>query len=325
MPRGLAMRAGIVLASAEGLTNVAVAERLGVTKATVGKWRKRFLEAGIQGLHDEARPGRPRTHDDEKVASVIQRALEERADDEGPWSVRKMADSEGVSKSTVQRWFSIFGVKPHLAKTFQLSPDPSFVEKVWDITALYLNPPDHAIVLAVDDGSRIQTPDRTQPGPPLGLGHAEGFTRAYIRHGTTTLFAALEIATGKVIARYRKRHRHQVWLSFLRVIDRETPSGLDVHIVCDSFAAHKHTNVRAWLAKKKRFHLHPTPTRASWLNQVERWFGLLSQRGIKQSTFRSATDLKQQLLEFTEECDETANPFVWVATHDSISERLNRL
>ena len=250
MPQGLVMRAGIVLASAEGLTNVAVAKRLGVANATVGKWRKRFLEAGIQGLHDEARPGRPRTHDDEKVAAVIQRALKGRADDEGPWSVRKMADSEGVSKSTVQRWFSLFGVKPHLAKTFKLSTDPFFVEKVRDITALYLNPPDHAVVLAVDERSQVQALDRTQPILPLGLGHAEGFTHDYIRHGTTTLFAALDIATGKVVARCHKRHRHQEWLSFLRVIDRETPAELDVHIVCDKLR-HPQAHERPRLARQE--------------------------------------------------------------------------
>ena len=325
MPQGLVLRARIILASAEGLSSTAVAKRLGISLPAVGKWRSRFLELGVRGLHDDARPGRPRTYDEEKVAAVINRALQDRPAASGNWSVRLMAEAEGVSKSTVQRWFSLFGVKPHLAATFKLSSDPFFVEKVRDIRGLYLHPPDHAAVLCVDGKTQIQALDRTQPVLPMGRGYAEGCTHDCIRHGTTTLFAALDVATGKVVARCRKRHRHQEWLAFLRLIDRETPAGLDIHLVCDSYAPHKHAKVRAWLARRKRFHLHFTPTYASWLNQVERWFGLLSQRAIKRSTFRSVTELRKHLMAFTEAYNESAKPFVWVATADSIFEKLERL
>ena len=231
MPHGLVLRARIVLASAKGLTNTAVARRLAISLPTVGKWRRRFLALGVQGLHDDARPGRPRTYDDEKVATVIHRALHARPADSGTCSVRRMADAEGVSKSTVQRWFALFGVKPHLAETFKLSDDPCFIEKVRDVTGLYLNPPDDVVVLCVDEKTRIQAPDRTQPALPRGLGYAEGYTHAHVRRGTTTLFAALDVATRKVLARCRKRHRHQEWLAFLRLMDREAPEGLDLHLV----------------------------------------------------------------------------------------------
>ncbi|MDE0126087.1 MAG: IS630 family transposase [Bryobacterales bacterium] len=325
MPQGLVRRARIVLASAEGVSNTAVARRLGVSPPTVGKWRSRFLEHGLQGLHDDARPGRPRSYDDEKVARVINRALHTKPSDSGPWSVRRMAAAENVSKSTVQRWFALFGVKPHLTKTFKLSNDPFFVEKVRDITGLYLNPPEHAVVLCVDEETQIQALDRTQPVLPMGLGYAEGHTHDYIRHGTTTLFAALDVATGKVIAQCRERHRHQEWLAFLRLIGRETPKDLEVHLVCDNYATHRHAKVRAWIAKRPRFHLHFTPTYASWLNQVERWFGLLTQRALKRATFHNVTQFKQRIMDFTATHNGSAKPFVWVATADSIFKKLERL
>ena len=286
MPYGLVQRARIVLACALGLTNSAVAKRLAVSPSAVGKWRRRFLERGVQGLHDELRPGRPRTYDDEKVAVLINRALQQKPDHAGAWSVRLMAEAEGVSKSTVQRWFSLFGVKPHRSDTFKLSSDPFFIEKVRDVTGLYLNPPDNAMVLCVDEKSQIQALNRTQPTLPMGLGYVEGYTHDYVRHGTTTLFAALDVATGKVIGKCSRRHRHQEFLAFLRIIDKETPPELDLHLVVDNYATHKHPKVGAWLAKRPRFHLHFTPTSASWLNQVERWFGLISQRAIKRGLVR---------------------------------------
>ena len=230
LPYALVVRARIILASAEGLTNVAVAKRVGVTPHTVGKWRRRFREAGMQGLHDEIRPGRPRTYDDDKVAAVINRALQGPPDAATHWSTRTLGQAEGLSKSTVQRWLALFGVKPHLAQTFKLSADPFFIEKVRDIVGLYLNPPDHAIVLCVDEKSQIQALNRTQPTLPMGLGYAEGYTHDYVRHGTTTLFAALDIATGEVFGQCRKRHRHEEFLSFLRLIDREVPAELDIHL-----------------------------------------------------------------------------------------------
>ena len=214
--RSLAHRSSIP-ASAEGLTNAAVAKRVGVTPHTVGKWRRRFRAAGIEGLHDELRPGRPRTYDDDKVAAVISRALQEKPDAATHWSTRTLGRAEGIAKSTVQRWLALFGVKPHLAQTFKLSTDPFFIEKVRDIVGLYLNPPDHAMVLCVDEKSQIQALNRTQPTLPMGLGYAEGYTHDYVRHGTTTLFAALDIATGRVFGQCRKRHRHEEFLSFLRL------------------------------------------------------------------------------------------------------------
>ena len=325
MPHALVQRAQVILASAEGLSNKAVAAQVGLSLNVVGKWRRRFLEAGVTGLHDELRPGRPRTYDDEKVATLINHALQEEPDNATHWSVRSMAEAQGVSKSTVQRWFTLFGVKPHLTRTFKLSTDPFFIEKVRDIVGLYLHPPNNAMVLCVDEKSQIQALNRTQRALPLGLGYVEGFTHDSIRNGTTTLFAALDAATGKVIARCRQRHRHQEFLDFLRLIDRETPPELDLHLVVDNYATHKHPKVRAWLAKRPRFHLHFTPTYSSWLNQVERWFGLISQKAIQRGSFRNATQLKQAILNFTDHYDQTSKPFVWVATADSILEKVARI
>ena len=256
---------------------------------------------------------------------MIHQALQKKPDNATHWSLRLVGEAEGVSKSTVQRWFSLFGVKPHLSKTFKLSNDPFFIEKVRDITGLYLNPPDHALVLCVDEKSQIQALDRTQPKLPLNLGYVEGFTHDYIRHGTTTLFAALDVATGRVIAKCSKRHRHQDFLVFLNVIDRETPEDLDIHLVLDNYATHKHPKVKAWLAKRPRYHLHFTPTYASWLNQVERWFGLISQRAIKRGSFRSVKELVTQITEFTDKYNATSKPFAWVATAQSILDKVERL
>ena len=318
-------RARIIVACAQGLTNTAVAAHVGASLSAVGKWRRRFLERGVRGLHDELRPGRPRSYDDEKVAGLINRALQHKPNNAGAWSVRLMAQAEGVSKSTVQRWFSLFGLKPHRSETFKLSGDPFFVEKVRDITGLYLNPPDNAMVLCVDEKSQIQALNRTQPTLPLGLGYVEGYTHDSIRHGTTTLFAALDMATGKVLGRCTKRHRHQEFLAFLRLVDQETPPELDIHLVLDNYATHTHAKVRAWLAKRPRYHLHFTPTSASWLNQVERWFGLISQRAIKRGSFDSVPQLVKKIDAFIEHYNETASPFVWVATAESIFDKLKRL
>ena len=325
LPYALVLRARIILASAEGLTNAAVAQRVGVTPQTVGKWRRRFRAAGIEGLHDELRPGRPRTYDDDKVAAVISRALQETPDAATHWSTRTLGRAVGISKSTVQRWFALFGVKPHLAKTFKLSTDPFFIEKVRDIVGLYLNPPDHAMVLCVDEKSQIQALNRTQPRLPMGLGHVEGYTHDYVRHGTTTLFAALDIATGRVLSQCRKRHRHEEFLSFLRLIDREVPAELDIHLVLDNYATHKHAKVKQWLAAHPRFHLHFTPTYSSWLNQVERWFGLLSQRAIARGSFHSVSDLVNKIQAFIDGYNASATPFVWVATAQSIIDKVARI
>ena len=325
MAYALVQRARIVLACAQGLTNCAVAQRLAVSPSAVGKWRRRFVERGVQGLHDELRPGRPRTYEDDKVAELINRALQEKPRNASAWSVRLMAQAQGVSKSTVQRWFSRFGVKPHLSDTFKVSSDPLFIEKVRDVTGLYLSPPDNAMVLCVDEKSQIQALNRTQPTLPMGLGYVEGFTHDYIRHGTTTLFAALDVATGKVIGKCCKRHRHQEFLAFLRIIDRETPPELDIHLVVDNYATHKHPKVCAWLAKRPRYHLHFTPTSASWLNQVERWFGLISQRAIKRGSFDSVAQLVHTIEAFVAQYNASTSPFIWVATAESIFDKLERL
>ena len=237
----------------------------------MGKWRRWLLARGVQGLLDDARPGRPRTYDDEKVAAVIHRALHDKPAGSRTWSVRQMAGAEGVSKSTVQRWFALFGVKPHLAETCKLSSDPFFIARVRNIPGLYLHPPEYAVVLCADEKTQVQALDRTQPVLPMGPGYAEGYTHDDIRHGTTTLCAALDVATGQGIAPCRQWHRHQEWLAFLPLLDRETPDALEIHLVCDNYAMHQHAQVRAWIATRPRFHLHFTPTCASWLNQVERW------------------------------------------------------
>ena len=236
-----------------------------------------------------------------------------------------LGQTEGVSRSTVQRWLQLFGVKPHLAKTFKLSNDPFFIEKVRDIVGLYLNPPEHAVVLCVDEKTQVQALDRTQRSLPLGLGYVEGFTHDYIRHGTTTLFAALDVASGKVLARCAKRHRHQEFLTFLRLIDKEVPPDLDIHLIVDNYATHKHAKVKAWLAARPRYHVHFTPTYASWINQVERWFGLISQQAIRRGTFTSVTDLIRRIHEFTRAHNAAAKPFVWVATAQSIIDKIERL
>ena len=287
MPHALVLRDRMILASADGITTAAVARRVGASPLAVGKWRKRYLDGGIQGLHDELRPGRPRTDDDERGARVINRALRDKPPNATHWSTHSMGAAEGISASTVSRWFRLFGVKLHLAKTFKLSTDPSFIEKVLDITGLYLNPPDHAMVLCVDGKSQIQALDRTRPKLPMDLGYAEGYTYDDLRYGTTTPFAALDIATGKVITKCKARHRHQEFLAFLRLIDKEVPADLDVHLVLDHYATHKYAAVKRWLAERPRYQLRFTPTYSSWLNQVERWFGLLSEQALKRGRSRS--------------------------------------
>lgn len=325
LPHGIVQRARIVLACAEGEPHIAIANRLGVSNMTVGKWRRRYREQGLEGLHDELRSGRPRTHEDERVAEVIDTALRSPPPNATHWSVRAMAEHTGVSKSTVQRWFELFGVQPHRQRHFKLSNDPFFVEKVRDIVGLYLNPPDHAVVLCVDEKTQIQALERTQPLLPLGLGYVEGVTHDYIRHGTTTLFAALDVATGEVLAQCKRRHRHQEFLAFLRHIDANVPDGLDIHLVVDNYCTHKHAKVKAWLARRPRFHMHYTPTHASWINQVERWFGLITQQAIRRGSFSNVKQLTRKINAFVEQYNTNASPFAWVATAESILDKIERL
>src|ERR1700757_255014 len=325
LAHALVARARLVLWSAEGRSNSEIARRLRWSKATVGKWRQRFIESRIQGLYDELRPGRPRTISDEKVASLLRRTLKAAPPTGTHWSVRQAAEANRLSKSTVHRVFQTFALQPHRTKTFKLSNDPFFVEKVRDIVALYLNPPDHAIVLAVDEKSQIQALSRTQPVLPMGLGYVEGVTHDYVRHGTTTLFAALDIATGTVFTDCKPRHRHQEFLSFLKRIDAAVSPQLDVHLIVDNYATHKHAKVRIWLATRPRYHIHYTPTYSSWLNQVERWFGLITQRAIRRGSFRSVKDLVEKIDAFVQHYNRSHRPFVWTATADSILEKISRL
>ena len=271
-------------------------------------------------VHDDLRAGRPRTYGDEKVAELAPcRARQRQCLERAPWQKRKACPEH---RATL-----VFPVRDQAApdETFKLSSDPFFIEKVRDITGLYLNPPDNAMVLCVDEKSQIQALDRTQPTLPMGLGYVEGYTHDYVRHGTTTLFAALDVATGNVIGKCSKRHRHQEFLAFLRIIDKETPPELDIHLVVDNYATHKHPKVCAWLANRPRYHLHFTPTSASWLNQVERWFGLISQRAIKRGSFDSVPQLITTIETFIARYNESASPFVWVATAESIFNKLERL
>jgi transposase len=328
LPVGLVRRAEIVLRSADGETQQAIADAVGVSLPVVGDWRRRYRAQGLAGLYDAPRPGRPRTHDDDEVARLLRTVLDRRPDDGANtthWSVRSVAATTGISKSTVQRYFSLFGVQPHRTKRFKLSTDPFFVEKVRDIVGLYLNPPDNALVLCVDEKSQIQALERTQPGLPMGLGYVEGITHDYHRHGTTTLFAALDIESGQVLTQCKRRHRHQEFLAFLEHIDQSVPSDLDVHLVIDNYAPHKHPRVKNWLARRPRYHVHFTPTYASWLNQVERWFGFITQRAIRRGSFRTVRELVRRIDTFVCRYNQTACPFVWTATADSIFAKLLRL
>lgn len=295
------------------------------TKATVGKWRQRFIERRLAGLYDELRAGRPRSIEDEKVAALLRRTIDSKPKGGTHWSVRQAAQSSGISKSTVHRLFQAFAIQPHRARTFKLSNDPFFIEKVRDIVGLYLNPPDPALVLCVDEKSQIQALNRTQPVLPMGLGYVEGVTHDYIRNGTTTLFAALDIATGTVFTECKPRHRHQEFLSFLRALDDCIPAGLDVLLIVDNYATHKHPKVRTWLAQRPRYQIHFTPTYFSWLNQVERWFGLITQRAIRRGSFRSVKELVQKIDSFVQHYNRTSKPFAWTATADSILGEITRL
>jgi len=276
LSQGLTRRAKIVLLAADGVSNKEIAEQLGLSRPTVGLWRKRFLEQGLIGLYDELRPGAPRSISDEQVLALIRKTLETKPKNGTHWSCRSIAKETKLSKSTVQRVWKAFGLQPHRQKHFKLSTDPFFVEKVRDIVGLYLNPPDKAMVLCVDEKSQIQALNRTQPLLPLGLGCVEGVTHDYVRHGTTTLFAALDIASGRVITQCKKRHCHQEFIQFLRHIDQNAPDDPDIHLVVDNYATYpegihsdKHLKVKRWLATRSRYHVHYTPTYASWLNQVE--------------------------------------------------------
>ena len=323
---GLVSRAKIVLLCADGFDNKAVAEEVGTSRQTVGKWRERFRTQGLMGLYDERRPGKPRSIKDDEVMVLLRKTLDtEPADGSTHWSCRSMADTTGVSKSTVHRVWKAFNIQPHRQKHFKLSTDPFFVEKVHDIVGLYLNPPDNAMVLCVDEKGQTQALERTQPLLPLGLGYVEGVTHGYIRHGTTTLFAALDVATGQILAQCKPRHRHQEFLSFLKHIDANVPPDLDVHLVVDNYSTHKHVKVKRWLAARPRYHIHFTPTYSSWINQVEIWFNIITQKAIRRGSFSSVRQLVDKIRYFTDAYNPQARPFLWTATADSILQKIQRL
>ena len=325
LPHALVARAKLVLWSVEGQSNSEIAHRLHWSKATVGKWRRRFVEHRLAGLYDELRPGRPRSIEDERIAALLKRTLARKPAASTHWTIREAAHESGISKSTVHRLFQTFAVQPHRNRSFKLSTDPFFIEKVRDIVGLYLNPPDHALVLCVDEKSQIQALNRTQPVLPMGLGYVEGITHDYVRHGTTTLFAALDVATGAVFTECKPHHRHQEFLSFLRRLDEAIPATLEAHLIVDNYATHKHPKVRTWLAQRPRFHIHYTPTYSSWLNQVERWFGLITQRAIRRGSFRSVKELVQKIDSFVQHYNRSHRPFAWTATADSIFQKIARL
>jgi len=325
LPHSLVRRAQIVVMSAEGVPNQAIAERCGVSVPTISHWRRCWRERGIAGLHGELRPGRPRSYGDEQVAMLMRKVLRSRPPNATHWTVRSAAQGTGISKSTVARYFGLFGVQPHRSKSFKLSTDPFFVEKVRDVVGLYLDPPDKALVLSVDEKSQIQALERTQPVLPMGFGYVEGVTHDYYRHGTTTLFAALNVLDGSVISQCRPRHRHQEFLGFLNHLERQVPDDLAVHLIADNYATHKHPRVKAWLVRHRRFHIHYTPTYASWLNQVERWFALITQQAIRRGSFRSVRELVASIDRYVMHYNQHKRPFIWTATADSILEKLQRI
>lgn len=312
------------LACCEGGSDVEVASRLRIYRSTVGKWRRRFIERGADGLLDEPRPGTPRTVLDADVERVIALTLETKPPDATQWSKRSMAAASGISQSTVGRLWRAFGLQPHRSETFKLSKDPLFIEKVRDIVGLYMNPPDRALVLCVDEKSQIQALDRTQPLLPMTLGIPERRTHDYVRHGTTSLFAALDVKTGQVIGECHARHRAVEFRKFLDSIDEAVPADVDVHIVLDNLSTHKAPAVKRWLAARPRYHLHFTPTSASWLNMVERFFAELTQKQIRRGTHRSTRELITAIDNYIAKRNARPKPFIWRKSADEILASINR-
>lgn len=314
----LARRARIILTCAEGRATTSVARRLHVSATTVCKWKTRFLRDRLDGLYDEPRPGTPRKIGDEQIEALIVRTLEETPRGATHWSLRGMAKASGMSRSTVNRIWRAFGLQPHRSETFKLSKDPLLIDKVRDIVGLYMSPPDHAVVLCVDEKSQIQALDRTQPLLPMRPGQAERRTHDYKRHGTTTLFAALDAKTSQVITQFHRRHRSTEFRQFLDAIDAAVPSELDVHLIVDNYGTHKTPLIKRWLLKRPRFHVHFTPTYGSWLNLVERWFAELTTKQLRRGAHRSVRALEAAIREFIDAHHEDPKPFVWTKTADDI-------
>ena len=324
-PQKVVWRARIVLLASDGLAATAISAAVGKSVLTVRRWRRRYVAKGVDGLlKDATRPSRRKPLTAEKIKQVVHMTLHEKPPNATHWSMRSMAAAAGISYSSVQRIWHAHGLKPHLTKTFKVSRDKNFATKVEDVVGLYLNPPDKALVFCVDEKSQIQALDRTQPGLPMKKGRCGTMTHDYKRNGTTTLFAALELAQGKVVGECYQRHRHQEFLKFLRRLDDEFPGPVPLHLVMDNYGTHKKEEVHAWLKKHSRFRLHFVPTSSSWLNLVERWFGELSSQCIRRGAFGSVEDLKEAITEFLAAWNEKPKPFVWTATVESIMEKLSR-
>src|SRR6476659_6390439 len=322
--RSLSERRRVILRCADGVPNKSVANELGVHEHTVGKWRRRFLKDRIEGLLDEARPGRPRTIEDDQVAAVIERTLRSTPNDATHWSIRSMAAATGFSHTTIRRIWTAFGLQPHRSQTFKLSSDPLFVDKVRDIVGLYLSPPNRALVLSVDEKSQIQALDREQPVLPMMPGIPERRTHSYVRHGTTSLFAALDVASGFVIGKCYKRHRAAEFLNFLKEIDAQIPEGLDIHIVMDNYATHTPPKILPSLSLRPHYHVHFPPTSASSINQVERWFAELTRKRLQRGVHTSVRQLEDDIRTFIDRHNQNPRPFKWTKSADQILASVKR-
>jgi len=320
--RHVALRGKLILASASGMTDIAVAAKYHVNNKTVGTWRRRFAENRLEGLYDEPRVGGPRKITDEQVESIVVQTLETTPKGRTHWSTRKMAEHAGISHSTVGRIWQAHGLKPHIVRGFKLSNDPQFIAKVRDIVGLYMNPPDHALVFSFDEKPQIQALERAQPVLPMDLGMPERQTHNYIRHGTLDLFAALNVATGEVIAKTKKQHRAKDFVSFLRELDKAAEDDLEVHVILDNLSAHKAPTVKRWLVRNPRFQLHFTPTYASWLNLVERFFALLTNEALRRGSHTSIPQLRKAILDYVEVHNEEAKPFRWTKSADEILDKV---
>ncbi len=325
IPARLVERARIVLQAAEGQQDAQIAASLSLPRQKAARWRKRFLAFGLAGLEKDApRPGRPVSITPDQVQDIVKRTTQTRPANATHWSTRTMAKAAGISEATVRRIWKAHGLKPHRVESFKLSNDPRFAEKLQDIIGLYLNPPEHALVLSLDEKSQIQALDRTQPGLPLKKGRCQTMTHDYKRYGTTTLFAALNVASGQILGTCMQRHRHQEWLRFLRLIDRQTLSHLDVHLIVDNYSTHKHEKVHRWLSRHKRFHVHFTPTSASWLNMVERFFRDLTVNRLRRDAFRSVPQLVAAIEDYVGRHNGNPKPFIWTAKANDILEKVKR-
>ncbi len=324
-PARLVLRAKIVLLAAKGTQNNDIASELGTERTIVGRWRSRFAQHGLAGIEKDApRGGRQPTKRNKLARLIIKKTTDEKPSNATHWSTRSLAKELGISQSMVHRVWKANGLKPHLSRTFKVSNDPHFAEKLIDVVGLYLDPPEHALVLCVDEKSQIQALDRTQPGLPLKKGRCGTMTHDYKRNGTTTLFAALDVAEGRLIGQCMNRHRHQEWIKFLKLIDSETPEALDLHLIVDNYATHKHPKVKSWLKRHPRFHMHFTPTSSSWLNLVERWFREITDKRIRRGTFHNVKQLQRAITDYIDEHNENPKAFKWTAKADTILKKVRR-